>query len=247
MLGDVFAFPELQEAADDYDEMVNGTIREVQSALYNDEDCTLPLNEVRKLFTVYWHLNYLRTDLAETDPSEATVWQQQQEIYLNRWKKLLESKRYPEEIMKTFEEYACILKPSELKESLCEAKKPPYYETDFTVCWHLAFLCNDLQELGEIGEQHLWESEQSSYMPSEVNEKDLYRGIAQLYAAYVKSLMSSHAFVERGGEDNPSEYYIKCFRKPRKPKQLKRKQRALRYVQNLGQPANTRKSKSHRH
>jgi hypothetical protein len=230
MLGDVFAFPKLQEVADDYDELVNGTIREVQSALYNNEDCTLPLNEVRKLFTVYWHLNYLRTDLAGNDPTEAKVWQEKQKTYLNRWKTLLKSKHYPKKIMKTFKEYACVLKPQELEESLLEAKEPPYCGTKFTVCWHLAFLCNDLQELGEIGETDLWESEQSLYMPSEVNEKQFYREVAQSYAAYVRSVISLYDFVERGGEDSESEYYIKCFREPQESKQLERKRRALEYV-----------------
>ena len=230
MLGNVFAFPELQEAAYDYDELVNGTIRKVQSALYNDEDCTLPLNKVRKLFTVYWHLNHLRMDLAENDPTEAMVWQKKQERYLNQWKELLKSKHYPKEIMKTFKEYACVLKPSELKESLRKAKKPPYRETKFTVCWHLAFLCNDLQELGEIEETDLWESEQLSYMPSEGKEQQLCRKVAQLYAAYVRSAMSLYDFVERGGEDSESRYYIECFRKRHKSEQLERKRRALKYV-----------------
>jgi hypothetical protein len=248
MLGDVFGFPELQEAAYDYDELVNGTIREVQSALYSNEDCTLPLNEVRKLFTVYWHLNYLRTDLAENDPAEAMVWQKKQKIYLNRWKTLLKSKHYPKKIMKTFKEYACVLKPQELEESLLEAKEPPYCGTKFTVCWHLAFLCNDLQELGEIGETDLWESEQSLYMPSEVNEKQFYREVAQSYATYLRSVMSRYDFVERGGEDSQSEYYIKCFRERHKSKQLEGKQRALEYVQRyeIGEPADIRKEKPHR-
>ena len=248
MLGNVFAFPELQEAAYDYDELVNGTIRKVQSALYNDEDCTLPLNKVRKLFTVYWHLNHLRMDLAENDPTEAMVWQKKQERYLNQWKELLKSKHYPKEIMKTFKEYACVLKPSDLTESLRKAKKPPYRETKFTVCWHLAFLCNDLQELGEIGETVLWESEQSLYMPSEVNEKKFYGEVAQSYAAYVRSVMSRYEFVERGEKDSQSEYYIKCFRERHKSKQLEGKQHALEYVRRykIGEPVDIRKDKPHR-
>jgi hypothetical protein len=249
MLSDVFTFPELKEAADDYDNMVNETIRKVQESLYNDEDWFLPLNEVRKLFTVYWHLNYLWTDLAESDHIEAIVWQKKQEIYLDRWKKLLESKNYPEEIMKTFEEHACVLRPSELEQSLYEAEKPPYCGTKFTVCWHLAFLCNDLQELGEIGEKHLWELEQSLYMPPEVNEKHLYREVAQSYAAYVRSAMSRYDFVERGEEESPREYYIKYFRKRHQSKQLKREQRVLEYLQKyeLGEPINIRKDKPYRH
>jgi hypothetical protein len=249
MLGSVFTFPELKEAADDYDNMVNKTIRNVQALLYNNEDWCLPLNKVRKLFTVYWHLNYLRTDLAEHDPSEAMFWQEKQDICLNRWKKLLESKNYPEEIMKTFEEHACVLRPSELEQSLYEAEKPPYCGTKFTVCWHLAFLCNDLQELGEFEEKHLWEREQSLYMPLEVNKKRLYREVAQSYAAYIRSAKSRSDFVERGEEKSSSEFYIKYIRKRHQSKQPKRKQRVLEYLQKyeLGEPVNIRENKPCRH
>jgi hypothetical protein len=67
-------------------------------------------------------------------------------------------------------------------------------------------------------------------MPSEGNEKQMYREVAQSYAAYVRRVMSLYDFVERGGEDSESEYYIKCFREPQKSKQLERKRRALEYV-----------------
>ncbi|KAM0703855.1 hypothetical protein Q7P35_005571 [Cladosporium inversicolor] len=229
MLSDLFFFTELKEAADDYDELVNGTIREVQSELYPDEDCTLPLDEVRKLITVYWHLNYLSTDLAGTDPDEARVWQQKQVKYLDRWKALLSSKHYPEGIIMTFEEYGCKLKLEDVQQSLEKAIKPPYSGTPFTVSWHLALLCNDLQDLDELEEKDLWKSEQSLYTPLGINEKRLYRRTARSYANYVGDTMRRFTLNECRCH-SLREYYIKCFRERRKSERLKGKQRALKYV-----------------
>jgi hypothetical protein len=229
MLSNVFTFPELKDAADDYDSLVNKTMREAQAMIKHDKDWTLPLNEVRKLYTVYWHLNYLRTDVAKLNPKAAKVWQQKQEKYLDQWKTLLNSKQYPEEIMMTFEEHACVIKPSELDQSLYRAKKPPFGGVRFTVCWHIAFLCNDLQALGEIGEKQLWESERLLYMPSIEDKRFLYHEVAQSYAIYLRMKMSRYERKERG-KVNPSEYYIKCFRKHRS-KQLNMRQNALKYVQ----------------
>jgi len=230
MLSNVFEFPELKDAADDYDSLVNMTIREAQPTLNNDEDWTLPLNEVRKLFTVYWHLNFLRIRVAEHDPEVAKVWQQKQKRYLDKWKELLKSKNYPNRIMKTFKEHGCRIMPSGVEQSLCEALKPPYGGIQITVCWHLAFLCNDLQELGEIEEKQLWESEQSLYLPSEENERMLHRELAQSYAAYARRFTNSFEYKERGNVEL-REYYIKGFRKDQS-EQLAMTDRALEYLQN---------------
>jgi hypothetical protein len=231
MLTDLFFFTELKEAADDYEKLVNGTIREVQSELYPDEDCTLPLDEGRKLITVYWHLNYLSTDLAETDPDEAKVWQQKQDEYLDRWKKLLKSKHYPKGIIMTFEEYGRQLKLEDVEQSLEKAIKPPYSETLFTVSWHLALLCNDLQDLDELDEKDLWKSQQSLYMPLGINENDehFYRREAQSYADYVGDTTRRFTLGECGS-DSLREYYIKYFQKRLKSERRRRKKCALKYV-----------------
>lgn len=118
-------------------------------------------------------------------------------------------------------------------------EKPPYRGIRFTVCCHLAFLCSDLQELGGTEERRLWKFAQSLFMPSKENEKILFRELAQSYAGFVRSVVSLYRFVERGGEENASEYYIKGFR-THQFKQGEMEQRALKYVQKyeLGGPAN---------
>ncbi|KAM0707286.1 hypothetical protein Q7P35_005524 [Cladosporium inversicolor] len=241
MLSNVFTFPELKEAADDYDNLVNATTRKAQPGLNKYKDWTLPLNEVRKLFTVYWHLNFLRTELTKLDPEVAKVWQEKQERYLKKWKNLLESRNYPEEIIESFEEHACIIKPSELESSLSKAEKPCFHGIEFTVCWHLDFLCNDLHELGEFREELRWKFKKLLYVPSTKNERQLYCEQAQSYAAYFRRVMSSHERDERGVD--LSEYY-NGFRKTG-PEQLKMRQNALEYVHNyefvndLAGPLNT--------
>jgi len=131
----------------------------------------------------------------------------------------------------TFEEYGSLLKLEDVQQSLEKAIKPPYSGTLFTVSWHLALLCNDLQDLDELEEKHLWESRQSLYMPLGINknEERFYRREAQSYADLVGDTTRRFT-LDECGSDSLRAYYIECFRERRESEWCGRKKRALEYV-----------------
>jgi hypothetical protein len=183
MLCDIFTFPESDTIANAYEEQVNGTIKLVQ------DDCernnfTLPLSEVRVLFTVYCRLGLLCQDLAKRKKS--SEWEKERAGYLDQWKFLCSSRDYPSEFEDKFQEYGDIdvqdisnaLESLELDVSCSETN------VAYTIYWHLCFLCDSLPSGSE---KEKWESKRLTYLASEQEQDEQTRAVAfaeQVKAAY---------------------------------------------------------------
>lgn len=241
MLEKVFVFPTKDVVAELYENEVNAILRKVQQATDPNKDSTLPLQEIRTMFIVYYHLRFLSTTLS--DQGEKSRWSKAAETYSGAWKQMMRTKGYPNNYLDLFGETGDIESANmrETIEGYIEAQtgnasewtllkgfalseaKAAWQHKDFDVYWHLQLLCDNLPE-GK--EKKAWKSKQQEYLKSEEEQAR-----ATAYANQVKAAIKDIDVLEHGqGFD---EYYERCSNMRKGPKRRAGREQVLSWLKTL--------------
>jgi hypothetical protein len=182
MLEDFFTYPDSDLIANAYEIQVNDTIREVQKAC-GVEGYILPLKDAKVLFTVHQHLGFLCNSYL--DEKARIEWEEELASCDDRWRNLYISKGYPKEVGNRLNvvsdsnagnfpqmlDYVDLLDPIDLPG-----------KSEFTIYWHLCYLCDSLPDGSE---KTIWELRRSKYLAAEQEQGERVK--ANAHAKQVKA------------------------------------------------------------